>query len=233
MQLASEIDKTLYSTKLHERYTSFVNALRKIAALNIVSNIAEDTFSKIEVNEIKFRLSDDFQDGYTTILTDQEISKFANQGEFKSLIKEQSIIAICSLFEDYINTLIEITKLDKKTAASYNHIKQDFGLEGGDTSSLRKIYYMIKQFNFTSHPFEHNQPIRLLGEMIAIRNVLTHFDGKITKDIHDKAIFNNHKLDGHIILADNSIDDFLHRILIHMSGFTKRIDDYLEDNKIV
>lgn len=233
MQLASELDKNLYSKKLYERYTSFVNALRKIAALNIVSNIAEDAFSKIEINEIRFRLSDDFSDGYTTVLTDEEIYKLANQGEFKSLIKEQSIIAMCSLFEDYINSLIEITKLNKKDATSYNHIKQDFGLEGGDTGSIRKIYFMIKEFNFTSHPFEHGDPIRLLGEMIAIRNVLTHHDGKITKDVHNKSIFNNHKLNGKIILPDNSIDDFLHRILIHMSGFTKRIDDYLENNKIV
>lgn len=230
---AARIDKEFYSTKLKDRYTYFINALRKIAALNIVANLAEDAFSTIEIQSITFRLSNDFSDGYTTILSDDEISELATQGTFKNLIREQSVIAMCSLFEDYVNSLIEITGLDNKEATSYNHITQDFGLHGGDTISLRKIYFMIKKFGFTCHPFEHQQPIILLGEIITIRNVLTHFDGRIIKENHNEAIYKNHKNDGKIVLTDNSIDDFIHRILIHMSGFTKRIDDYLETSSEV
>jgi hypothetical protein len=233
VQLAAKIDKDLYSSELKERYIYFVNALRKIAALNVVTNIAEDIFSTISTKELTYRLSNNFADVYTTILTDKEISHLATQGTFKTLIREQSIITMCSLFEDYINSLIEITKLDSKEATSYNHIKQDFGLEGGDTVSLRKIYFMIKKLGFTSHPFKHQQSIQLLGEIITIRNVLAHFDGRIVKTNHDTAIYEIHKDNGEIILPDNSIDDFIHRILIYMSGFTKRIDDYLEENKIV
>jgi len=228
MEIAGKIDKKLFSHELDNKYKYFVGNLRKIAALNIISPLAEDAFSKHEPKDIKYRLSNDFSDGYTTILTDNEIAELAKEGSFQKLIREQSLIAMCSLFEDYVNCLIDISDLDRSEATSYNHIKRDFNLEGGDTGIIRKIYFIIKKLGFTQLPFEHKEPIRLLGEMIAIRNVLIHYNGNIVKNIHNDAIYSNHKSNGKIILGRNSIDDFIHRILIHMSGFTKRVDDYLE-----
>ncbi|MBS3954213.1 MAG: hypothetical protein KGZ88_14795, partial [Methylomicrobium sp.] len=91
-----------------------------------------------------------------------------------------------------------------------------------------KIYFIIKKFGFKQLPFDHEQPIDLLGEIFTIRNVIVHHDGIIKKEVHEKAIYAKHKKDGTIVITDNSIDDFIHRIVIHMGGFTKRIDDHLE-----
>lgn len=230
MDIAARIDKKLFSSELASEYKSLVNGLRKIAALNIVSSIAEDGFYNTTLDDVKYRLSNDFSDGYTTILPDHEIRELTNQGEFKRLIREQSVIAICSLFENYVNRLVEIAGLDSKEAVSYNHIIRDFKLKrGSDNTTLRKIYFIIKNLDFKQLPFEHDQPIALLGEIFTIRHVLVHFDGRIVKQNHEKLIFKNHKTNGRTTIPGNSIDDFIHRILIHMSGFTKRVDDYLEE----
>jgi hypothetical protein len=226
---AAKINKEMFCVELKNEYEAFTNSLRKIAALNIVSLIAEDGFSNVTIGGARFRLSNDFSDGYTTILTDEEILELANQGAFNKLIKEQSVIAMCSLFENYVNRLIDLCSLDMREASSYNHIVQDFSLQkGSDNSTLRKIYFIIKKLGFKQLPFEHKQPIDLLGEIFTIRHVVVHFDGIIKKENHEKAICAKHKKDGMIVITDNSIDDFIHRIVIHMSGFTKRIDDYLE-----
>ncbi|NOX66502.1 MAG: hypothetical protein GXO85_12140 [Chlorobi bacterium] len=221
----------MFCAELKTEYEALVSSLRKIAALNVISFITENRFSQIDIKGTRFKLSDDFPESYTTILSDDELNKLAEKGEFNKLIKEHSVIAMCSLFENYINRLVEITNLNSREASSYNHIKSDFGLpQGSDNGSIRKIYFIIKKLGFTQLPFEHVQPILLLGEMFAIRHVLVHFGGTIKKQNHREAIFEKHKIGNEISIPDNSIDDFIHRILIHMSGLTKRIDTHIEES---
>jgi len=229
MLLAAKIDKNMFCSELRDEYESLVAGLRKVAAVNIVALIAEDGFSNVTIEDARFRLSDDFPEGYTTILSDKEMLDLANQGAFNKLIKEQSVIAICSLFENYVNRLVELAGLDAHEASLYNHIKQDFGLTGeNNNGTLRKIYFIIKKLGFKQLPFENEQSIRMLAEIFTMRHVIVHFDGIIQKENHEIALFPNHKKNRKIVIQDNSIDDFIHRILIHMSGFTKRVDDYIE-----
>jgi hypothetical protein len=233
MNIAAKIRKEMYCSELEKEYGAFVSGLYKIAALNILSLVAEDGFANLTIEGAQFRLSNDFPDGYTTMISDEEMLKLANQGSFNKLIKEQSVIAMCSLFENYVNRLVDIAGLDSREATSYNHITKDFDLKkGSDIGTIRKIYFIIKNLNLKNLPFEHEQPINLLGEIFAIRHVIVHFEGEIKKNTHDEAINKNHKKDGIVVIPNNSIDDFIHRILIHMSGFTKRVDDHLESCRL-
>ncbi len=228
--IKNEMTRELFSKKLEARYRYFLLSLQKLATLNIIADLTENSYSTKTIQDINFRLSNDFPECYTTILTDEEISKFATSGTFKSLMREQSVIAMCSILEEYIDSLLEITKLSKNKAASYDQVEQDFNLSGVNNKTLKKIYYIIKEFKPLGHPFQAKQTITLLGEIFAIRNALVHSGGNIIKESSDNAIYDNFKSAGKIILPDNSIDDLIHRILIYMCSLTLIIDNYLETN---
>lgn len=231
MNLASQIKGGLSHPELSEQYNCFVEGLQRIAALNIATGVSERALQMCLPDDARFRLSDDFPEGYTTILSAEQLRHMSLSGEFSRMIKELSVIAMCSMFESFVDQICEIAGVSTREASSYNSVANDFGLRrGSDTPTLRKIYYMIKKFGFNQHPFEHDQAVDMLHELFCIRNAIVHHGGAIRKQNHMDAIWSGHRRGGNVFLSDDAIDDFLHRIVIHMSGFTARVDQMLLRN---
>lgn len=229
MEVAAKIDREFYSAELEEAYRSFISALRKVAIVYTVSAYAQLSLQDMEPEGQRVRISDDFDDGYTTIISDGEIANLIKSNGYQSLAREQCVISICSIFEHFIDTLLDILNLNREKARNYKTISKDYNLNVKPTNTtLKKIYYIVKNLKLTSHPFEHDQPTKLLEEIFAIRNVIIHSGSIIKSEFDDNRIFAPHKNNNKIKLQENSLDDFLHRIVIHMSGITKRVDEYLQ-----
>jgi len=229
---SAKFTKPLYSNHLQECYDSYINNLRQIAAINLISRIAEESFMEVIPTDIKFNLSDNFDESATTVFDDNELIELSQEGHIQQITRQQAVISMCSLFEHYVNNLFPIINLCGNKAKKYINLKDDFNLKvstGNET--LRKIYFIIKELEIKNHPFEHEQPIKLLGQIISIRNVLVHTGGVISQKKHDSAITNAHRSGNQIQLGDNAIDDFLHRFVIHMRVLTSKLDDHLSEIK--
>jgi hypothetical protein len=223
------IQEGLHTSTLSDAYSALLGGLRKIAALSIMNNVNRAMLINGVVIEARFRLSSDFDDAATTIIDEEELRQFATDHEFDRIAREQSLIALCSIFESYIRRTVKIAGLDPDTAAGYGTMVRDFGFKRGSANhTLRRIYFLVHTFNFRPSCFELEQSVDMLHEMLTIRNVVVHHDGRIVKPDHERSIGPAYKLNGSVRISENGTDDFLHRIVIHARALTVLLDRHLK-----
>ena len=219
------IQEGLHTATLSSAYSALLSGLRKVAALSVINQINRAMLNNDVVIGARFRLSSDFDDAATTIIDDEELRQLATGHEFDRIAREQSLIAMCSIFESYIKRAVKIAGLDPDTAARYGTMVRDFGLKRGSSNhTLRRIYFLVHTFNLLPSCFERDQSVDMLHEMLTIRNVVVHHDGRIAKPDHERSIGPAYKSNGAVHISENGTDDFLHRIVIHARVLTVLLD---------
>lgn len=223
------IQDGLHTSTLSGAYAALLSGLRKIAALSVMNNVNRPMLIDDVVIGARFRLSSDFDAAATTIIDEEELRQFATDHEFDRIAREQSLIAMCSIFESYIKRAVKIAGFDPDTAAGYGTMVRDFGFKRGSANhTLRRIYFLVHTFNLRPSCFEMDQSVDMLHEMLTIRNVVVHHDGKIAKPDHDSSIGPAYKSNGAVHISENGTDDFLHRIVIHARALTVLLDRHLK-----
>lgn len=217
---------------LDDRYKKLCSNLEEVAKVALGSRYVQEMVPHVEFDSA-VRLSDDFTDGYTTILDADDLNTYFTSGQYGETVRRQCLVSICAYAEVFVSTLFPIMKLNEHDGKNYGQFPNDFNLEIHNSNSfLRKIYYIYKKLkgslDFETSNWENIQCPRMLDEMFTIRHVIVHFGGVIAKSDHEERIGGHFKdANNNIILSPNSIDDFVHRVTINLSGLVKKIDTYL------
>ena len=221
---------------LKDCYKFYLKAIENLAIFYAISEETAINYATGKGTGKKFFLSNNFPECATTIITDNEAIKLINNNTYLNYLREDFIIRICLIFEDFINKLLDILKLDKKEATSFNSYSNIYNLEyKSDSVVFRKIYFIINQLSLNAIIYKINSnTLQMLDQVVVIRNVLIHFNGKVAKENHDKIIRDSFKDEKkNIIIPDNSIDDFIHRFTININPLVYDIDKYMTEERSI
>ena len=216
---------------LKEHYKIYLKSLDNLAIFYVISKEASENYIKLETNGKKFLLSNDFHESATTIITDKEAVKLIHNNTYLNYLKEDFIIRICTILEDFINKLLGCLKVDDKEALKFNAYDKIYSLNyKSDSAIFRRIYYIINKFSLDMPIYtKSTQTLEMLDQVIVLRNVLIHYNGKITKETHDTIIKSTYKdTNNNIIIPNNTIDDFIHRFTLNIKPLVTTVDEYLE-----
>lgn len=224
--------KEIENNNLRECYKIYLESLNNLAIFYAISKEASINYSEKEGIGKIFFLSNDFPECATTIITDHKAIELIKSYTYLDFLKKDFIIRLCLIFEDFVNKLLAAVKLDEKEATSYNKYSDEYKLKyKSDSVVFRKIYFIINELSLDTAIYRINSDaLKMLDQVVVIRNVLIHFNGKIIKENHDAAInhiYKNEKKD--IIIPDNSIDDFIHRFTININPLVYDIDNYMQN----
>lgn len=210
--------------------------LDQVAKVAVGSAYAQHFMSLVELSG-SVKLSDDFPDGYTTIISADDLSTYLQGGEYGEMVRRQCVVSICACMEAFVSALFPIMGLQESDGEKYGEFAKEFNLDVQNGNKvLRKIYYIYKHLKlalkFETSNWENVQCPRMLDEMFTIRHVVVHFGGTVKKQAHRERIGDLFKTERNDIkLSSNSIDDFVHRVTINLHGFIKKVDSYIAYSK--
>lgn len=217
----------IQNQKLKSTYARFLNNLNDLSIFYLISLHATNLYSqKKPIGEV-FKLSNNFDELLTTTIKDSDALQLIDKGEYLKKLKMLTIVSMCASFESFIDELLEVVELDKKKASEFNSYDKIYSLKyKSDSKVFRKLYFIINQY-YLDVPIYTNSvdTLKMLDEIIVLRNVIIHFDGIIKKENHYLSIKPAHKdQNSHIKILDNSIDDFIHRFILCFNDFVKKLD---------
>lgn len=219
----------LASPELRVAYSNLCDDLDEVAKVAIGSKYVSAALPFITLNDDQLRLSDNFSDGYTTIVDAAELAEYLQSGEYAQIVRRQCVVSICAFVEAFVSALFSVTGLSETDGEKYGQFPSEFSFRiHNGNKVLRKIYYIFRALSFSQSNLENEQSARMLDEMFTIRHVVVHFNGKVVKEAHKERIsrvFVEH--DGRIKLDENAIDDFVHRVYINLRGFIEKIDKHV------
>ena len=230
MNVANPID--IESENLLAKYEDLHTNLNQVAKVAIGSTYAQRLLSLVDLSGV-VRLSDDFPDGYTTIISADDLSAYLQGGEYGEMVRRQCVVSICASMESFVSSLFPIMGLEESDGERYGEFTRDFGLgmQNGN-KVLRKIYFIYRHLKhslkFKTSNWENVQCPLMLDEMFTIRHVIVHFGGVVQKQAHRERIGRTFRTDQNaLVLPPNSIDDFVHRVTINLRGLIRNVDLYV------
>lgn len=210
----------------------FYRSLDQVAKAAIGSTYTQELLSLVELSGFA-RLSDDFPDGYTTIISADDLSAYLRGGEYGEMVRRQCVVSICACTEAFVSSLFPIMGLEESDGERYGEFAKEFNVDVQNGNKvLRKIYYIYKHLKlalkFETSNWETTQCPRMLDEMFTIRHTIVHFGGMVKKPAHRERIGRLFRPDGdELSLSPNSIDDFIHRATINLHGLIRKVDAYI------
>ncbi|WP_329839779.1 hypothetical protein [Stenotrophomonas geniculata] len=217
---------------LRSRCEDLYKNLDQVAKVAIGSEYAQRLLPFVEISG-SFRLSDDFPDGYTTIIGADDLSMYLQSGEYSEMVRRQCVVTICASLEAFVSSLFPIVGLEESDGERFGEFAKEFNLNMQNGNKvLRKIYYIYRHLKlalkFETSNWENVQCPQMLDEMFTIRHVIVHFGGGVKKPAHCERIGKMFRTErGDITLPPNSIDDFIHRVTINLHSLVKRMDSYV------
>ncbi len=218
--------------ELRSKCADLYKNLDQVAKVAIGSAFAQRLLPSMEISGY-FRLSDDFPDGYTTIIGADDLSMYIQGGEYAEMVRRQCVVTICASMEAFVSSLFPIMGLEESDGEKFGEFAREFNLNiQNGNKVLRKIYYIYRHLKlalgFETSNWENVQCPRMLDEMFTIRHVIVHFGGEVRKSAHCERIGRIFRTErGALTLPPNSIDDFIHRVTINLNGLIKRMDSYV------
>lgn len=223
---------SIASKDLYAQYETLCRNLDQVAKVAIGSTYVQQLIPHVTFNN-SVRLSDNFSDSYTTIISADDLNLYFQSGEYGEMVRRQCVVSICTCMEAFISALFPITGLQESDGEKYGQFAKEFNLDVQNGNKLlRKIYYIYKHLklalNFKTSNWENSQCPRMLDEMFTVRHVIVHFGGALEKRVHSERIGNIFKTGKNDIkLPPNSIDDFIHRVTINLHSLVKKVDSYI------
>lgn len=231
--VATSID--IVNDALREQYHMLCNNLRQVAKVAIGSRYTQQLIQHIQFCA-PVRLSDDFPDGYTTIISQDELNSYLQGPVYNEMVRRQCVVSICAYTEAFVSSLYQIMELKESDGEGYGQFAKIFNLDMHNSNKvLRKLYYIYNhvkvQLKFRTSNLENVECPKMLDEMFTIRHVIVHFGGEVVKQVHQERIGPRYKTKSNeVVLGPNAIDEFVHRVTINLRSLVLEIDACLTNS---
>ncbi|EGR0400020.1 TPA: hypothetical protein ACF5BV_004710 [Vibrio parahaemolyticus] len=214
LDLKSEVIKSAY-----ERY------LERLDAISTIYSVVSYTDDKLKKGEgfigssERIRLSDDFDDVYTTIKTKDDIERSSSSGTLHQINCSQAIIAILANFENLVEEYCSIFSVPGSVLrdTKVNTLQGEIN----NSSVLKKFTAIHKHLNIDSNAINVRE-MTIYYKYTLIRNRLVHQQGSL-KD-GDYPLLEPWALDGVLHFDGDAIDSIIHFFLMPLTSFVKALD---------
>lgn len=196
----------------------------------------DENIAKNKIEHEKIKISDNFTDGFTTIISTKDIINSSKNGSLYQTNHYQSFIAITSAFEVLIDDLINLFRIPEKkykkefSSSFYKENKSNLNRDLLKSHIIRKIISLHEILEIESVVLRH-QELNIYYSLLKIRNKIVHQNGVITSPMNIN-YYNNLVENGVIKFSRNTFDDVLHRFMIPLKALFLALDNKLEVHEV-
>ena len=227
------------NNQLEEIYNNYLIGMDRtsnVYAINEIfcSLVNEQKYNFKDID--KYKLSNDFDDGFTTIKSFKEIENSILNGDVFKLNRYQTIISFCTIFEFFIHELLELFSIKENEFKKKKLFVSNKEIHNLSLKALVYIHYhqnfeslIVKNISKDEFIIPYSHELEYYNKIIRIRNCIVHNHGFINNEwknkLNEVGITANNIKNNYLYFDENQIDDYLHFFLMPIKGFIQDLDN--------
>jgi len=216
--------------KLDEIQDRYYDRLYGISVMFSLFFYMNRNISKKNYDNEEIKISNDFDDSYTTIITTENIIKSRNSGELYKIIHYQSYVAIISSFEILIDDLFSLYKIPEskvKNFISPFYEKNKKNMNNCINNTIIKKLIIIHEFLNIKSVILHEKELNIYYALIKVRNIIVHCNGNVNTPLNI-IYYNELIVNKEVVFGANKFDEILHRFMIPLKSLFFYLDASLQ-----
>ena len=196
-----------------------------IATFYLSASVSSTILAAIQLSEdlrIEMHLSDNFSREITTIRNIEDTVNLCNNGILERLNSYQAAIALCSVFEAWVNSLnekLEVTKEKSITIISWRRKNKPKVINNQTLCLVKSIH---DHFEIDTQLCK-DEILCWIYNFFVIRNIVVHEGGILRKKERDKLVpqsqWQKQPLNQYIKIYSNYLDDMVYFFKMNVHSF--------------